>query len=155
MVDPRRRGLSVLSRSHGVSPFGNRRRPRSSCWVWPVVGILAVLFLLLLHPANAVLTRQECLLVGGVIVGDIGNGATRRPGYVCASNGQPPLDVIRPAPGEPIATEGEVCCGGAADHENSAMRMFLFGTTRWSVGMTLLLLLVGTVAVSILLVSST
>ena len=152
MVDPRRRGLSV-SRSHGVSPCGSRRSPRSSCWVW--TGVTVFLLMLLWHPATAVLTRQECLVVGGVIVGDIGNGATRRPGYVCASNGQPPLDVIRPAPGEPIATEGEVCCGGAgtADHENSAMGRFLFGTTRWSVaGM---ILVVGTVAVSIVLVGST
>lgn len=55
------------------------------------------------------LTRAECEAKGGSIVGDIGNGAIHRPDYTCAS-GQPPLGSIRPAEGEPIATEGEVCC---------------------------------------------
>ncbi|KIG14605.1 hypothetical protein DB30_06660 [Enhygromyxa salina] len=55
------------------------------------------------------LTRAECEAKGAQIVGDIGDGAIHRPDYVCAS-GQPPIGTIQPAEGEPIATEGEVCC---------------------------------------------
>lgn len=55
------------------------------------------------------LTRAECTAKNGKIVGDIGNGAIHRPDYTCES-GQPPIGTIRPAEGEPIATEGEVCC---------------------------------------------
>lgn len=56
-------------------------------------------------------TRQECLEQGGQIVGDIGDGVIFEPDYVCESNGQPPVAIVVPAPGEPIANEGEVCCG--------------------------------------------
>ena len=58
-------------------------------------------------------TRDECTGedINGVVVGDIGDGATRRDDYICESNGQPPLANIVPAEGEPIAIEGEVCCG--------------------------------------------
>lgn len=55
------------------------------------------------------LTRAECEAQGGVIVGDIGDGAIHRPDYTCES-GQPPIGTIKAAEGEPIATEGEVCC---------------------------------------------
>lgn len=55
------------------------------------------------------LSRAECLAKGGHIVGDIGDGATHQPDYVCM-NGQPPIATIKPAPNEPIAIEGEVCC---------------------------------------------
>lgn len=62
--------------------------------------------------ATASVTRAECVdSLHGIIVGDIGNGAIFQSNYRCDSNGQPPLDVILPGPGEPIATEGEVCCG--------------------------------------------
>ena len=55
------------------------------------------------------LTREECTTHGGSVVGDIGDGATRRPDYVCA-NGSPPLGNIVQPPGGAIAVEGEVCC---------------------------------------------
>ena len=57
------------------------------------------------------LTREGCLSAPGMVVGDIGNGATRRSDYVCESNGEPIIGIIVPLPGEPIASEGEVCCG--------------------------------------------
>ena len=56
------------------------------------------------------LTRQECRDRGGVVVGDIGNGAIHRDDYICDSSGEPPIGAIVPAAGEPIAIEGEVCC---------------------------------------------
>ena len=60
---------------------------------------------------HAELTRQECTDQGGIIVGDIGNGAIFEPDYLC-EDGNPPTDFVVPAPGQPIASEGEVCCGG-------------------------------------------
>lgn len=54
-------------------------------------------------------SHEECRAAGGVVRGDIGDGATQRPDYVCPS-GQPPLGVFRPLPGEPIPTDGAVCC---------------------------------------------
>ncbi|KAL3913370.1 MAG: hypothetical protein SGILL_006520 [Bacillariaceae sp.] len=60
---------------------------------------------------NAQLTRQECTNQGGVVVGDIGNGAIFQPSFTCESNGLPPIDTVIASPGEPIATDGEVCCG--------------------------------------------
>lgn len=65
--------------------------------------------------ARPTLTRKECLDQGGSIVGDIGNGAIFREDYRCVSNGEPPLADIVPLPGEPVATEGEVCCGPPSD----------------------------------------
>jgi hypothetical protein len=56
------------------------------------------------------MTRAECTEMGGAIVGDIGDGAIHEPGYVCESNGLPPLGTIVDSSG-PIAIEGEVCCG--------------------------------------------
>jgi hypothetical protein len=58
---------------------------------------------------RSTLTRAECEAKGGRIVGDIGDGAIHRPDYTC-ENGQPPIGSIRPGEGEPIPTEGEVCC---------------------------------------------
>ena len=55
-------------------------------------------------------SRAECE-EQGVIVGDIGNGAIHRDDYICDSNGQPPIGNVVPQEGEPIAIEGEVCCG--------------------------------------------
>ncbi|MEX1365284.1 MAG: hypothetical protein AB1Z98_19305 [Nannocystaceae bacterium] len=59
------------------------------------------------------LTNAECEAQGGTVVGDIGNGAIHRPDYLCDS-GQPPLATVVPGEGEPIPTEGAVCCPGAA-----------------------------------------
>ncbi len=56
------------------------------------------------------LSRAECTEGGGVVVGDIGDGAIHDPDYRC-SNGEPPIGSVIPQPGEPIAIEGEVCCG--------------------------------------------
>ena len=60
-------------------------------------------------PERKELTQEECTTHGGSVVGDIGDGATRRPDYVCPS-GSPPLGNIAQPPGGPIATEGAICC---------------------------------------------
>jgi hypothetical protein len=76
------------------------------------------------------MSRQECTEErNGIIVGDIGDGAIHRDDYICESNGQRPIGTIVPLEGEPIAIEGEVCCGpptvedgnggGAADPNTS------------------------------------
>ena len=62
-----------------------------------------------LEGERKVLTEQACKAHGGIIVGDIGDGATHRSGYVCTS-GKPPLgDIAIPDEG-PFPIEGEVCC---------------------------------------------
>jgi hypothetical protein len=55
------------------------------------------------------LAQEECEAQGGSIMGDIGDGATHRPDYVCPS-GKRPLGSIAPPQGGPIAVEGAVCC---------------------------------------------
>jgi len=55
------------------------------------------------------LPRAECEAQGGSVVGDIGDGATQRPDYVCPSGKRPIGTIVQP-PGGPIAIEGEVCC---------------------------------------------
>jgi hypothetical protein len=60
-------------------------------------------------PVRKELTQEECTTHGGSVVGDIGDGATHRPDYVC-SGGSPPLGNIAQPPGGPIAIEGAVCC---------------------------------------------
>ena len=55
------------------------------------------------------LAQEECEAQGGSVVGDIGDGATQRPDYVCPS-GKPPLGNIAPPAGGPVAIEGAVCC---------------------------------------------
>jgi len=55
------------------------------------------------------LAQEECEAQGGSVVGDIGDGATHRPDYVCPS-GKPPLGNIAPPAGGPVAIEGAVCC---------------------------------------------
>ncbi|KAG7360441.1 hypothetical protein IV203_035540 [Nitzschia inconspicua] len=57
------------------------------------------------------ITRQECIERGGQIVGDIGDGATQRDDYLCETNGEPPIANVVADEGEPIAIEGEICCG--------------------------------------------
>jgi hypothetical protein len=54
-------------------------------------------------------TQAQCDAQGGTSVGDIGDGATRRPDYVCPS-GKPPIGSIAPPQGGPMAVEGNVCC---------------------------------------------
>ncbi|MCZ7684329.1 MAG: hypothetical protein M5U28_38365 [Sandaracinaceae bacterium] len=49
------------------------------------------------------LTAEECEQQGGTVVGDIGDGATHRPDYVCAS-GRPPIGNVA------LGVEGSVCC---------------------------------------------
>jgi len=65
-----------------------------------------------LSSVAAQISRQECQDQGGTVVGDIGDGAIFEPGYICEVNGQAPSHTIVPQEGEPIAIEGEVCCGG-------------------------------------------
>ena len=75
---------------------------------------ITVLLWVTAYFATASLTRSECVdSLDGIIVGDIGNGAIFQSDYRCDSNGEPPIDIILPGPNEPIATEGEVCCGSA------------------------------------------
>jgi len=59
--------------------------------------------------ARPLMTRAECSMAGGSIIGDIGDGAIHRPEYRCES-GEPPIARITYLEGEPIAIEGEVCC---------------------------------------------
>jgi hypothetical protein len=58
---------------------------------------------------RARLTAEQCEAGGGSVVGDIGDGATQRPGYVCPSGAAPSGDIAQ-SPGGPIAVEGAVCC---------------------------------------------
>ena len=60
-------------------------------------------------PERKSLAQPECEAQGGTVVGDIGDGATQRPDYVCPS-GKPPLGNIAPPAGGPMAVEGSVCC---------------------------------------------
>src|SRR5689334_11409934 len=60
-------------------------------------------------PERKAFTQPECESQGGTVVGDIGDGATQRPDYVCPG-GKPPLGNIAPPPGGPTAVEGSVCC---------------------------------------------
>jgi hypothetical protein len=53
--------------------------------------------------------QTTCESQGGTVVGDIGDGATHRPDYVCPS-GKRPVGAIAPPEGGPIAVEGAVCC---------------------------------------------
>lgn len=57
------------------------------------------------------MTAQESLDVDGMVIGDIGNGQVYRSDYRC-ENGDMSLSLIVPNEGEPIVTEGSVCCGG-------------------------------------------
>lgn len=50
-----------------------------------------------------------CESNGGMVVGDIGDGAIHRPEYRCA-NGALPTANIAQDPGGPISIEGSVCC---------------------------------------------
>lgn len=61
---------------------------------------------------EATLTASECTLAGGVVVGDIGNGAIFEPDYACESNGEAPTARIKAEEGGPLGVEGSVCCGG-------------------------------------------
>jgi hypothetical protein len=54
------------------------------------------------------LTSQQCEAQGGEVVGDIGDGATSRPDYVCPS-GKPPTGNISAPEGGPMPVEGAVC----------------------------------------------
>jgi hypothetical protein len=60
-------------------------------------------------PERKRLAQEECEAQGGSVRGDIGDGATQRPDYVCPS-GKPPLGNIAPPAGGPISVEGGVCC---------------------------------------------
>lgn len=55
------------------------------------------------------LAQEECEAQGGSIMGDIGDGATHRPDYVCPS-GKRPLGNLAQPQGGAIAVEGAVCC---------------------------------------------
>jgi hypothetical protein len=60
-------------------------------------------------PERKSVTQQECEAQGGSVVGDIGDGATHRPDYVCPS-GRPPLGNVAAPAGGPVPIEGAVCC---------------------------------------------
>ena len=54
-------------------------------------------------PERPLLSTEECEGQGGMVVGDIGDGATLRPDYLCPS-GAPPIGNV------PLGIEGAVCC---------------------------------------------
>ena len=56
-----------------------------------------------------VLTTAQCAEMGGVVVGDPGDGRVHQRDYLCES-GQPPLGTLMFLEGEPIPIEGAVCC---------------------------------------------
>ena len=58
------------------------------------------------------LTAAECESQGGVVVGDIGDGAVHRPDYTCPETSQPPIGTIVAEDGGPMGVEGAVCCAG-------------------------------------------
>lgn len=62
-------------------------------------------------PARKAVTPGECEAQGGSVMGDIGDGATRREDFVCPS-GKPPLGNIAPPAGDPMPVEGAICCPG-------------------------------------------
>jgi hypothetical protein len=49
------------------------------------------------------ITAEECATRGGMVVGDIGDGATHSPDYRCP-DGEPPIADV------PLGVEGSVCC---------------------------------------------
>jgi hypothetical protein len=61
------------------------------------------------EPERQGLTSEQCEAQGGEIVGDIGDGATRRPDYLCPG-GKPPTGNVAPPEGGPMPVEGAVCC---------------------------------------------
>ena len=65
------------------------------------------------EPSGEGMTAAECEAAGGVVVGDIGDGAIHRPDYVCPESGEAPLATIEAEPDGPIAVEGSVCCATA------------------------------------------
>jgi len=66
-----------------------------------------------LPPGNtgpeATISAGECESRGGVVVGDIGDGAIFRPDYTC-EGGEAPVARIAAEEGEPMGVEGSVCC---------------------------------------------
>lgn len=73
---------------------------------------------------DVAISRQECKDKGGVVVGDIGDGAISKPGYLCPTNGEAPSDRVVAQDGENIAIEGEVCCGGTDGEPTSGGPLF-------------------------------
>jgi hypothetical protein len=67
-----------------------------------------------LNPEREEISRQECENRGGQVIGDIGDGRIHRADFVCETDGEPPIATVVPLEGEPISTEGEVCCGDPA-----------------------------------------
>lgn len=61
-------------------------------------------------PERPQLSAAECEAQGGQVVGDIGDGAIHRPGYLCPDSGEEPLGSIMAEGGGPIPVEGSVCC---------------------------------------------
>ena len=55
------------------------------------------------------LTSEQCEAQGGEVVGDIGDGATRRPDYLCPGGKAPTGNIAAPE-GGPMPIEGAVCC---------------------------------------------
>jgi hypothetical protein len=66
------------------------------------------------------MTRDECTEMDGLVIGDIGDGAIHEPGYVCESNGLPPIGTIVDTSGA-IAIEGEVCCAAGSSTQRPEM----------------------------------
>lgn len=58
---------------------------------------------------SAELSAADCEADGGVVVGDIGDGAIFKADYTC-ENGEPPRARISADPAGPMGVEGSVCC---------------------------------------------
>jgi hypothetical protein len=48
------------------------------------------------------------------VIGDIGDRRIHRADFVYETDGEPRIATVAPLEGEPISTEGEVCCGATA-----------------------------------------
>lgn len=55
------------------------------------------------HAERPEMSAEQCAEAGAEVVGDIGDGSTHRPDYVCAS-GAAPIGTV------PVGIEGAVCC---------------------------------------------
>ena len=63
-------------------------------------------------PSLDQVTDEDCILMDGEIVGDIGNGAIFKDDYLCDSNGFPPIGMVQQDENsEVFYIEGAVCCG--------------------------------------------
>jgi hypothetical protein len=61
------------------------------------------------HTARPTIAAGACESNGGMVVGDIGDGAIHRPEYRCANGARPTANIAQEQ-GGPVSIEGSVCC---------------------------------------------